>query len=121
MRAMKGHLTDFSVLTFKEGDSLKLAFHAQTTDKVLVFTTGQIAARTGRAEMAQTLANHTLAGLLGSWVRGRPPLSVDVGAEFLVPALKRTGRVVFIVIDCLRLEKSSPATRNPACRVCDAK
>jgi topoisomerase IV subunit A len=40
LRAMKGHLTDFSVLTFKEGDQLKLAFHAQTTDKVLVFTTG---------------------------------------------------------------------------------
>ncbi|RWM91008.1 MAG: DNA topoisomerase IV subunit A [Mesorhizobium sp.] len=40
LRAMKGHLTDQSLLTFKEGDSLKLAFHAQTTDKVLVFTTG---------------------------------------------------------------------------------
>src|SRR5467141_4205438 len=37
--------------------------------------------------------------------RDRPPLSVDVGAEFLVPALKRTGRVVFIVIDCLRLDQ----------------
>src|SRR4030095_17007776 len=31
---------DVSVPTFKEGDQLKLAFHAQTTDKVLVFTTG---------------------------------------------------------------------------------
>ncbi|WP_184768832.1 DNA topoisomerase IV subunit A [Aminobacter carboxidus] len=40
LRAMKGHLADFSLLTFKEGDSLKLAFHAQTTDKILVFTTG---------------------------------------------------------------------------------
>jgi topoisomerase-4 subunit A len=40
LRAMKGHLTDFSVLAFKEGDGLKLAFHAQTTDKILVFTTG---------------------------------------------------------------------------------
>ncbi|MBZ9757828.1 DNA topoisomerase IV subunit A [Mesorhizobium sp. ESP6-5] len=40
LRAMKGHLADFSTLTFKEGDSLKLAFHAQTTDKVLIFTTG---------------------------------------------------------------------------------
>ncbi|CAH2399383.1 DNA topoisomerase IV subunit A [Mesorhizobium ventifaucium] len=40
LRAMKGHLTDHSLLTFKEGDSLKLAFQAQTTDKVLVFTTG---------------------------------------------------------------------------------
>ncbi|RWB76920.1 MAG: DNA topoisomerase IV subunit A [Mesorhizobium sp.] len=40
LRAMKGHLTDYSQLAFKEGDSLKLAFHAQTTDKILVFTTG---------------------------------------------------------------------------------
>ena len=40
LRAMKGHLTDFSLLTFKEGDSLKLAFPAQTTDRILVFTTG---------------------------------------------------------------------------------
>ena len=40
LRAMKGHMADFSTLTFKEGDSLKLAFHAQTTDKILVFTTG---------------------------------------------------------------------------------
>jgi topoisomerase-4 subunit A len=40
LRAMKGHLVDLSLLTFKEGDSLKLAFPAQTTDKILVFTTG---------------------------------------------------------------------------------
>ncbi|MEX4010228.1 DNA topoisomerase IV subunit A [Neoaquamicrobium sediminum] len=40
LRAMKGHLADFEGLSFKEGDKLKLAFHAQTTDKILVFTTG---------------------------------------------------------------------------------
>jgi topoisomerase IV subunit A len=40
VRALKGHLADFSTLTFKEGDALKLAFHAQTTDKIIVFTTG---------------------------------------------------------------------------------
>ncbi len=40
LRAMKGHLADFSTLAFKEGDKLKLAFHAETTDKVLFFTTG---------------------------------------------------------------------------------
>ncbi|MGB3831640.1 MAG: DNA topoisomerase IV subunit A [Mesorhizobium sp.] len=40
LRAMKGHLSDYSQLSFKEGDGLKLAFHAQTTDKILVFTTG---------------------------------------------------------------------------------
>ncbi len=47
----------------------------------------------------------------------RPPLSVDVGAEFLVPVLQGGGRaaggaggagggrVLFIVIDCLRLDQ----------------
>ena len=40
LRAMRGHLTDFSTLAFKEGDALKLAFHAQTTDRIIVFTTG---------------------------------------------------------------------------------
>ena len=40
LRALKGHLSDLSLLTFKEGDSLKLAFPAQTTDKIIVFTTG---------------------------------------------------------------------------------
>ena len=40
LRAMKGHLPDFSSLTFKEGDKLKLAFHAETTDRILILTTG---------------------------------------------------------------------------------
>jgi len=40
LRAMKGHMADFSTLAFKEGDKLKLAFHAETTDKILLFTTG---------------------------------------------------------------------------------
>lgn len=40
IRAMKGHMADFDVLTFKEGDGLKTAFHAETIDKVVLFTTG---------------------------------------------------------------------------------
>jgi topoisomerase-4 subunit A len=40
LRAMKGHLSEFDSLAFKEGDKLKMAFHAQTTDKVLLFSTG---------------------------------------------------------------------------------
>jgi len=39
LRAMKGHLSDYGGLTFKEGDGLKLAFPAFTTDKLLIFTT----------------------------------------------------------------------------------
>ncbi len=40
LRAMKGHLTDFSALSFKEGDGLATAFHAEMTDKILLFATG---------------------------------------------------------------------------------
>jgi DNA-binding response OmpR family regulator len=43
------------------------------------------------------------------WVKDprsdRPPLSVDVGAEFLRPLLDAHGRVLFIVVDCLRLDQ----------------
>lgn len=43
------------------------------------------------------------------WVRDprsdRPPLSVDVGAEFLRPILEDKGRVLFVVVDCLRLDQ----------------
>ncbi|MFD0915623.1 DNA topoisomerase IV subunit A [Pseudahrensia aquimaris] len=39
IRSMKGHLADFATLAFKEGDRLKAAFHAETTDRVLMFTT----------------------------------------------------------------------------------
>ncbi|MFN0263419.1 DNA topoisomerase IV subunit A [Tepidamorphus sp. 3E244] len=37
IRAMKGHITDVSNLQFKAEDKLARAFHAQTTDKILLF------------------------------------------------------------------------------------
>ena len=40
LRALKGHLTDFSALIFKENDRLKMAFHASTTDKIILISTG---------------------------------------------------------------------------------
>jgi topoisomerase IV subunit A len=40
IRALKGHQPDLSNLSFKQGDKLKLSFHAETTDKILVFSTG---------------------------------------------------------------------------------
>ena len=40
IRALRGHAADFRALSFKEGDRLKTAFHAETTDKFLMFTTG---------------------------------------------------------------------------------
>ncbi|HOV04562.1 MAG TPA: DNA topoisomerase IV subunit A [Kaistiaceae bacterium] len=40
IRALKGHLTDLSTLTFKTDDRLKIALHADTHDKLLVYSTG---------------------------------------------------------------------------------
>ncbi|WP_273788891.1 DNA topoisomerase IV subunit A [Bartonella sp. ML70XJBT] len=40
MRALKGHLNDYKALSFKEGDRLKLAFPAFTTDKIVLISTG---------------------------------------------------------------------------------
>jgi topoisomerase-4 subunit A len=40
IRALRGHLADLGTLIFKEGDRLKRAFHASTTDKVLLLSTG---------------------------------------------------------------------------------
>ncbi|MDX1739272.1 MAG: DNA gyrase C-terminal beta-propeller domain-containing protein, partial [Alphaproteobacteria bacterium] len=39
VRSLKGHLSDFSDIKYKEGDGPKFAVHAQTTDKLLVFST----------------------------------------------------------------------------------
>ena len=44
-----------------------------------------------------------------SWLRDgrsdRPPLSVDIGAEFLRPALQSHGKALLVVVDCLRLDQ----------------
>ncbi|MBO0662156.1 DNA topoisomerase IV subunit A [Jiella sp. MQZ9-1] len=40
LRGMKGHLADAGVLSFREGDGLKFAFHAMTTDKLIFLSTG---------------------------------------------------------------------------------
>ncbi|PLX36754.1 MAG: DNA topoisomerase IV subunit A [Hyphomicrobiales bacterium] len=39
VRSLKGHIADVASLTFKEGDALKLALHAETTDKLMVLST----------------------------------------------------------------------------------
>jgi topoisomerase-4 subunit A len=40
IRAMKGHATDIDEKSFKTGDRLKLFVHAETTDKLLLLSTG---------------------------------------------------------------------------------
>ncbi|WP_068008450.1 DNA topoisomerase IV subunit A [Pseudovibrio axinellae] len=40
IRTLKGHVQDVTNLTFKQGDQLHMSFHAETTSKVLIFTSG---------------------------------------------------------------------------------
>lgn len=40
IRTLKGHVQDVTTLTFKQGDQLHLSFHAETTSKILIFTSG---------------------------------------------------------------------------------
>ncbi|HAU28845.1 MAG TPA: DNA topoisomerase IV subunit A [Rhodospirillaceae bacterium] len=39
VRAMKGHLTDYSGITYKDGDGEKFVLHTQTTDRLLLLAT----------------------------------------------------------------------------------
>ena len=40
VRTLKGHGNDLARLEFKQGDKLRIAFKAETTDKLLVYSTG---------------------------------------------------------------------------------
>lgn len=52
---------------------------------------------------------HFMATQYPAWLKNlegdRPPLSVDVVGEFVLPVLKRDSQVVFIVVDCMRLDQ----------------
>ncbi|KQT52958.1 MULTISPECIES: DNA topoisomerase IV subunit A [unclassified Aureimonas] len=52
LRGMRGHLTDLSALTFKEGDQLKFAFTAMTTDKIIFLSTDGRAFTMGADKLA---------------------------------------------------------------------
>ncbi|HJP56699.1 MAG TPA: response regulator [Gemmatimonadales bacterium] len=57
-----------------------------------------------RQDFARYLRTH-YAGWLDGADTDRPPLSVDVGAEFLRPVLERHGKALLVVVDCLRLDQ----------------
>lgn len=76
VRAMRGHVADTEELKYKEGDEEQFRFHAQTTDKILMFTA------TGRMF---TLGADKLPGGRGF---GEPiRLMVDMDAEDEIIAL----------------------------------
>lgn len=55
-------------------------------------------------DFAEFISGH-YPGWLAQPDADRPPLSVDVCSEFLVPLIKAHGRVLFVVVDCLRLDQ----------------
>src|SRR5205085_4478600 len=48
-------------------------------------------------------------GAYPGWLRNlegdRPPLSIDIVAEYLLPVLKTDKQVLFVIVDCLRLDQ----------------
>ena len=68
----------------------------------------QDALRTLQESLRQDFARYlqrNYAGWLHDGESDRPPLSVDIGAEFLRPVLELHGRAMLVVVDCLRLDQ----------------
>ena len=74
IRAMRGHLGDFSNLSFKDGDKGKFAFHAETTDKILALSS---------SGKFFTLAGDKLPGGRGHGEPLRLMVDVEVGDEIV--------------------------------------
>ncbi|MDZ4390738.1 MAG: response regulator [Gemmatimonadales bacterium] len=58
-----------------------------------------------RQDFARFVASHYPGWIKGSGGADRPPLSVDVVSEFVRPTLELHGRVLLVVVDCLRLDQ----------------
>ncbi|TNB48252.1 DNA topoisomerase IV subunit A [Martelella lutilitoris] len=86
VRALKGHV-DASGLSFKDGDSLKLAFPAQTTDKLLIVTTG------GKAF---TLGADKLPGGRGHGEPLRIMVDIDADQDVVTAFVHEPGRKMLI-------------------------
>jgi topoisomerase-4 subunit A len=87
MRAMKGHVADFSSFSFKEGDKLKTAFHAQTTDKIIVFTT---------AGKFYTIGADRLPGGRGHGEPIRLIVDMDNDSDIVTAFVYKAGRKLFL-------------------------
>nr|WP_272212041.1 DNA topoisomerase IV subunit A [Marinicella sp. W31]MDC2877936.1 DNA topoisomerase IV subunit A [Marinicella sp. W31] len=87
IRALKGHV-DTSGVSFKDGDSLKLAFPAQTTDKLVIVTTG------GKAF---TLGADKLPGGRGHGEPLRIMVDIEAEQDVVTAFVHEPGRKLLIV------------------------
>ena len=58
-----------------------------------------------RPDFARYLTREYPRWLADSAAADRPPLSVDIGEEFLRPILETHGKVMLVVVDCMRLDQ----------------
>ena len=82
IRTLRGHTTDIDEKGFKAGDRLKLALHAETTDKLLLLSTG------GKV---YTLAPDKLPGGRGQGEPLRLMVDVEEGQDFVDLFVHRPG------------------------------
>ncbi len=87
IRALKGHVQDVGNLTFKQDDKLKLSFHAETTDKLLVFTT---------SGKFYTLTADKLPGGRGHGEPIRLMFDMDEGQDIITVFVHKPGRKLLI-------------------------
>ncbi|SHL70409.1 DNA topoisomerase IV subunit A [Roseibium suaedae] len=90
IRALKGHQSDLGSVAFKQGDALKLSFHAETTDKVLIFTTG------GKFF---TLGADKLPGGRGHGEPIRLMVEMDEAQDIVSAFVHKPGRVLLVASD----------------------
>ncbi len=87
IRAMRGHLEDYSKIQFKSGDRLRFAFHGETTDKIILFATN------GRFF---TLAADKLPGGRGHGEPIRLMIDLEENNEIVVLARHVPGRKLLV-------------------------
>ncbi|MBB4304836.1 topoisomerase-4 subunit A [Rhodobium orientis] len=87
IRALKGHGQDLTSLAFKQGDKLGHAFPAETTDKILVFSTG------GRF---YTLSADRLPGGRGHGEPVRIMVDMDQDQDVVAVFVHRPGRKLLV-------------------------
>jgi topoisomerase-4 subunit A len=97
IRAMKGHLEDFSALTYKEGDRQGFVFHAETTDKIMLFASsgkfftldgGRLPGGRGHGEPVRLMADLDAADSIVALFVHKP------GAKRLVASTEGDGFIV---------------------------
>ena len=98
IRAVKGHISDSDKLKFKEGDKPQFALHAQTTDKLLVFSTNgrfytigcdRLPSGRGHGESLRLMVDigngHDVVTILVHQPERRLIIASDAGRGFIIP------------------------------------